>query len=155
MFTTRDNKLVYEIRDYQKTVTGLLDLIKQNDIKNIVSIYRGSIPLGVKLSNQYNLPLSIIDYQTRDKVGNKTDPYWMKDAIQNGNVLVIDDILDTGKTMIDVLKFIKDDKKDLGDMFIHTIFKAKSNTNSSELEKFGKFTFDYESDAWVIFEPWE
>lgn len=79
-----------------------IDVIKQNitgvQKPHIISLYRGSLPLGVKLSNYLQAPLSIIDYQTRD--GKSKKPKLLKNAgiTASDLLVVVDDLVDSGKT---------------------------------------------------------
>ncbi len=62
-------------QEIDNSLSDCIDLITQNlehgKQPHIVSLYRGSLPLGVQLSNQLQAPLSIIDYQTRDGKSKK------------------------------------------------------------------------------------
>ena len=92
------DKILYSYEKYIEDL-NLISPIMQ-DIDHIVAIYRGSLPMGVHLSNLYDIPLSIIDYQTRD--GDTKVPVLIKDMISEGNpkkILVLDDIYDSGLTM--------------------------------------------------------
>ena len=97
------NKEYYKYSDYLEDL-NLIEPIMEN-IDHIVAIYRGSLPMGVHLSNLYDVPLSIIDYQSRD--GESAKPTWMKNRLAETNVpfkkvLVLDDIYDSGKTMYEI-----------------------------------------------------
>ena len=98
----------YTFEQYKEDLNRIAPLME--NIDHIIAIYRGSLPMGVHLSNIYDIPLSIIDYQSRD--GNSSEPVMIKNNFDGervyNNVLVIDDILDSGLTMDKVTKFLYD-----------------------------------------------
>ncbi len=96
----------YTFEQYKEDLNRIAPLME--NIDHIIAIYRGSLPMGVHLSNIYDIPLSIIDYQSRD--GNSSEPVMIKNNFDGeglySNVLIIDDILDSGLTMEKVTKFL-------------------------------------------------
>ena len=56
----------YYYDQYYNDVVTLKERYDKIPEPHIVSIYRGSLPLGVHLSNALNCPLSIVKYQSRD-----------------------------------------------------------------------------------------
>ena len=95
-------KQLYSHSDYQRDTQEIVKILKNRDV-HLVSLYRGSLPLGVKLSNILKLPLSIIDFQSYD--GNSNKPSLIKNAgiKQNQTIVILDDIYDTGETIDGVL----------------------------------------------------
>lgn len=96
------NKKYLTEQEIDNSLKDCIDLINQNitgvQKPHIISLYRGSLPLGVKLSNHLEVPLSIIDYQTRD--GKSKKPKLLKNAgiTASDLLVVIDDLVDSGKT---------------------------------------------------------
>ena len=96
----------YYYDEYYYDVATLVQRYKKIANPHIVSIYRGSLPLGVHLSNILNCPLSIIKYQSRD--GEDSQAEWLLNLTADESVrptprffphlIVVDDIYDTGKT---------------------------------------------------------
>ena len=94
----------------------------------IIAPYRGGMPLGVKLSHILDLPLGVINYQRLDgsqkdkKISLAIEPIG-KEIVTNedgsksevpvpfifmkGTVLLVDEICDTGKTMVKTIKYLK------------------------------------------------
>jgi len=134
-------KELHTYSDFQKDTIKIEDYIKENNINHIVGIYRGSLPLSVALSNRCNIPLSIIDFQTRD--GNSKGPVLIKKVKDiDENTLIIDDIYDSGKTLNTIYeKFPK--AKYL------TLYKKVSTKPAIPL------TYLRETDKWIVFEVWE
>jgi len=134
-------KELYTYSDYQKDINFILNYIKAKKINHIVGIFRGSLPLAVAISNRAKIPMSVIDYQTRD--GNSKFPYLaIKRKEIDKNTLIIDDIYDTGKT-------IKDINKIFPQAHYLTIFK------SNKTEPIKNLTWIRNSDKWIVFEMWE
>jgi len=93
------DKLIYTWEDYTADMKIIQKKIETIDRPHLVSLYRGSLPMGVHLSNVMKLPLSIIDLQTRD--GNGGDPKIIKNAGIDATctLVILDDIYDKGLTM--------------------------------------------------------
>lgn len=98
-------------QEIDNSLMDCIDLVKQNTTgvqkPHIVSLYRGSLPLGVKLSNKLQAPLSIIDYQSYD--GKSKKPELMKNVGVTAEdlLVIIDDICDKGETLKLTEEYIK------------------------------------------------
>lgn len=113
---------------------------------HIVSLYRGSLPLGVKLSHHLNAPLSIIDYQSYD--GDSKKPILMKNAgIDSSELLVIiDDICDRSHTLKLTEEYVRA-WFPKNDILIYTIVGSKKHPVH--------YNYSIEHNgSWVLF-PWE
>jgi hypoxanthine phosphoribosyltransferase len=157
---TKDGKTYYEWADYEedmKAICGVININCVSDPKdytkgprtdtNILSIYRGSLGMGAHLSNVLELPLSVLQYQTRDNVGEKQSPKMVIDTIKNGSpIVVVDDICDSGKTMDDITVFLKENYPD---SYLLRICLFGSPKNSS------KSLYVREHDGTYIMFPWE
>ena len=141
-------KLYYEWTDFEQTITEFGELVRTHRNPHILTLYRGGLPLGVRLSNQYNLPLSILDYQSYD--GDSKEVTMMKDAgiKPNETLYLVDDILDTGNTFKRVLDYLKDNFPK-NKICVYAIFGDK--------HKYPEYNFWYHrnDNEWVVFEPWE
>jgi len=133
---------IFTSSEFRIAVDKCIEFIKKNKIKNIVSIYRGGLPFGVALSNKAKLPLSIIEYQTID--GKTEKPNFILNKLKKGNVLIVDDIVDSGKTMEEVSKIKELKNKDL---FYFTLVKRP---NIDE-----KYNSPFVTKNWVLFEDFE
>lgn len=98
-------------QEIDNSLMDCIDLIKQNltgvQKPHIISLYRGSLPLGVKLSNQLNASLSIVDYQSYD--GKSKKPELIKNAgiTAEDLLVIIDDICDKGETIKLTEEYVK------------------------------------------------
>ena len=99
----------YYYDQYYNDVAILKERYDKIPDPHIVSIYRGSLPLGVHLSNVLNCPLSIVKYQSRDGEDHKAE--WLLNLTGDKKLhpkffpelIVVDDIYDTGETFRAVL----------------------------------------------------
>ena len=97
------NNYNYFYDEYYYDVATLAQRYKKSVNPHIVSVYRGSLPLGVHLSNILKCPMSIVKYQSRDGQDSKAE--WLLNLTNERknpkffpHLIVVDDIYDTGKT---------------------------------------------------------
>ena len=125
----------------------------------VVSINRGGLVLGVYLSHALEVPHYPIHYQTKDVVPgghnkNKWTFSFMPPAFfSEKNVLLVDDINDTGKTFTDIMKWWE--KNTLGDVPMRKRVKIVSLVQRTS----SKFVVDFagtivDNKKWIVF-PWE
>ena len=94
----------YYYDQYYNDVITLKERYDKIPDPHVVAIYRGSLPLGVHLSNILKCPLSIVKYQSRD--GEDSQAEWLLNLTGDKKLhpkffpelIVVDDIYDTGKT---------------------------------------------------------
>ena len=140
----------YYYDQYYNDVAILKERYDKIPDPHIVSIYRGSLPLGVHLSNVLNCPLSIVKYQSRDGEDHKAE--WLLNLTSDKKLhpkffpelIVVDDIYDTGETFRAVLN----------------LPEFKDNPNYRAIALFGNPNEDgvlYLNEQvyrWIVF-PWE
>ena len=107
-------KFNYYYDEYYNDVATLVKRFEKIPYPHVVSIYRGSLPLGTHLSNALDCPLSIVKYQSYEgqkQVKKDSHAEWilnLTEERQNPNffphLIVVDDIYDTGATFRAVLK---------------------------------------------------
>ena len=139
----------YYYDEYYYDVATLAQRYKKITWPHIVSVYRGSLPLGVHLSNILKCPLSIVKYQSRD--GRDTEAEWvlnLTEERENPNffphLIVVDDIYDTGDTFRAILKLPEFDKNP--DYSLMALF---GNDNDD-----GVHYLHEQMYRWIVF-PWE
>ena len=146
------NNYNYYYDEYYYDVATLVQRYKKIANPHIVSIYRGSLPLGVHLSNILNCPLSIIKYQSRDGEDSKAE--WLLNLTADESIrptprffphlIVVDDIYDTGTTF----RAVKDlpEFQNNPDYTLIALFGNKNDDGVHYLHE--------QLRKWIVF-PWE
>ena len=140
----------YYYDEYYYDVAALAQRYKKITYPHIVSVYRGSLPLGVHLSNILKCPLSIVKYQSRDGEDNQAE--WLLNLTGDKNLhpkffphlIVVDDIYDTGETFRAVKSLPEFDKNP--DYSLMALF---GNDNDD-----GVHYLHEQMYRWIVF-PWE
>jgi len=132
----------YAINDIKNRV--LLNVKK--DGLQIVSVFKDGLPLGVRLSNEFNTGLSIINYE---KFSSNSDSVTLlKDDGLRGatNILIVSDLVQDKKGFEKIVKYIKEkyDKEPI----IYTLFGDPLENNTR-----WNFTFK-ENGQKIQFIPW-
>tara|TARA_S200000501_G_C20739420_1_gene706657 strand:- start:105 stop:566 length:462 start_codon:yes stop_codon:yes gene_type:complete len=117
--------------------------------EQILSVNRGGCVPGVYLSHAINVPHKVLDVQLRYDNNNPNLEVLRKSIISSSNILIIDDINDTGATF----EFIK---KSYDSRVTNIRYAALiDNISSSFKVNFRGKKIDKSSDStWIIF-PWE
>jgi hypoxanthine phosphoribosyltransferase len=149
-----EDKIICTYNDVHRLCNILLDkfdsLLTPMNISYIAAVSRGGLLPGVILSHKLNLPLYPIVWSTRDHnqqiyYGDIVEDLWV-----GQNVLIIDDINDTGKTFIDLIADWEYNKRtESGKIWTASLYKRYTTKHDSFF--FGEFI---EDDRWVVF-PWE
>ena len=142
----------YFYDEYYQDMVKLVDQFKKIPNPHVVSIYRGSLPMGVHLSNALGCPMSIVKYQSRD--GEDTKAEWLLNLTHDKtlrpharffpHLIVVDDIYDTGKTFRAVLDLPEFDKNPMYGCI--ALFGNKNDDNVDYLHE--------QLYRWIVF-PWE
>jgi len=155
-----DNKTYYTWSEYAKDIRAT-DWIKCD---HVIGIYRGSLGMASHVSNIRNVPMSIIGLQTRD--GNDKDPIWMHNALpevsigeyaEGMNILIVDDIYDTGTTMNKVIDFVKKERtkpSPMPNIIGYCLFGNEDSVNKHEFESTNIVYTNEHDGSWIVF-PWE
>lgn len=149
----KNNKIIYTASDFEDTVKHFSWYCSHSKVA-IFSIYQGSLTLGHRLSKEYNLPHSIIKFQSRD--GDDVTPkviYNALDEYSGYDVIIIDDIFDTGKTLSKCIRSLESrfeyEKLKPASIRGFAIFSNERHPNRVGYQHLNK------SKQWVHFEPWE
>jgi hypoxanthine phosphoribosyltransferase len=134
----KDNKTYYDWIDYRYD----MQQVKNFEFDHVVGIYRGSLPMAVHISNVFDVPMSIVGFQTRD--GKDTEPYMIKAGKAPTQILVVDDIYDSGYTMKSVIQFLSHYSADRIQSFC--LFGKENKLNVSYANE--------HDGSWIVF-PWE
>ena len=134
----KDDKTYYDWIDYRYDIQQ----VKNFEFDHVVGIYRGSLPMAVHISNVFDVPMSIVGFQTRD--GKDTEPYMIKAGKAPTQILVVDDIYDSGYTMKSVIQFLSHYSTDRIQGFC--LFGKENKLNVSYANE--------HDGSWIVF-PWE
>ncbi len=148
-------KTIYTSQEYKADISIIVDMIKQFKNPHLVSLYRGALPMGVLLSNIMDLPLSIIDYQTRDT--QTLEPKLIKDAgivnSTNDTIIILDDIIDSYRTLKAAKNYMNSlfPDSDIVGITLHKNTKNEMMHANSEWVR----SLNNTNGDWVVYEQWE
>ena len=145
-----EERKYYGKKDFINSLNKIVKQIKNSNWspKVIFSINRGGCIPGIYLSHQLNLKHKVIDIQLRDN--NRTpDLKIIKEKIkQFDNILLVDDINDSGKTLKIIYDLNNPPKIILNATLIYNE-ESKVKTHF-----YGKMIKRTEDKSWYVF-PWE
>lgn len=157
-------KRYYTHSDFKQSVKKIESSINNDSWtpQTVIGISRGGLPLGLYLSHCFDIPLVPIMLSLRDHTSNNVkDQLKMIDFHENQNILITDDILDSGATIKqikqDITDYIERDpaylfEKPLIDVRIATSLVNISNEMDIQPEYFGE-TLDRNTDnRWIVFD---
>ena len=147
---TIDNKLFLDWNDLEEKINSLVEKTGK-EYSGIMCIATGGLVIGKLIADHTGLPLYVIAAQSYEK-GEEAQKELQIGTISNigtikGKILLVDDLSDTGKTLIRIMEEIKKECPLVSQMSTATIYKKPH----------AKFTPDYyveEIDKWVVF-PYE
>ena len=134
----KDDKLYYDWQDYEVDMRR----VAKFKFDHVVGIYRGSLPMAVHVSNVFNVPMSIVGFQTRD--GKDKQPYMIKSGDAPTKLLIVDDIYDSGHTMKGVIRMLSH----------YTTNKIQGFCLFGKENKFNVSYANEHDGSWIVF-PWE
>lgn len=152
----------YEWTDVAADMTILIDkisircLTNDYDLQTIVGIQRGGLIPAVMLSHWFDIPMDVLEWQTRD--GNKNANYEklfrILESCQPGKaILIVDEIADSGRTLIEIQKQV-DSFNAAFNRSVQVYFAVMVKRMSCRLEFPVISAHDLYSKDWVHF-PWE
>lgn len=148
------NKLIYSWNDFDSDCETIFSkLLSSNWIPDyIVGVKRGGLIPAVVLSHKFNKPLIMMSCQLRDSSDKEVRLYEVEEVPNDKNVLIVDDICDSGITMSKIMV-----------QFFSNLF-APNNVRTCSLiyNTDQRFIVDYYSkeinrqieNRWIVF-PWE
>jgi len=164
------NKLYLDYNDIEKYCSDIarkitFDMIRDWRPDYIVGLTRGGLLPATLLSQYLNIHMHSLDVSLRDNksdMGPSSNLWMAEDALAGKNILIVDDINDTGAT----LDWIVDDWK-AGNMPKSTEWDNVFGNNvriatiiNNEVSEFKNISYSgltinkMEKDVWVVF-PWE
>jgi len=140
-------KLTYaKVNDLVKKIVNEVNHIK---FDYIVGVSRGGLVPAVIASHLLKLPLVPITWSTRDFAKQEHNYQIVADLLQGKNILLIDDINDTGKTFLDLINDWEYTSDSKGRLVKATVLQRHTTKYPSDY--FGELIL---SDNWILF-PWE
>lgn len=126
----------------------------------IIGIDRGGLPLGVSLSHYYECPHVPVEWKTRDHIFQEINDTRLDLLFKSHvNVLIVDDIFDSGKTISEVLHEIKEKAK-LFRTRQELVVKTACWFYNIAVKEYGPPDYHVKEinkdmeDVWIVF-PWE
>lgn len=109
MKTSLNNTILYNQDDFERDMKALVQQLKDKEIDLIIGLNRGGCLPAVCLSHALKKPATMIDWSTRD--GANITPksiysYIIDVSAKYKNILIVDDLIDSGKSMKDLLYII-------------------------------------------------
>lgn len=147
-------KLHYTFEELQKDLSSIIQQMVVDGFKPevIIGPGRGGFIPGVMLSHYFGVPFEGIRWQQRD--GNIQDDKTLRHIIQkhyHDNILVIDDINDSGATLKAIFEVIAEEKS-LSDIRCATLFN-KTGSKYGGVDFVGR-QLEPSYDPWIVF-PYE
>lgn len=152
-----DKKIYYTYENIHSLVKNVAKKIKESNFEPDVLIAIGGggyIPARI-LRNEYKKPLigvSVNYYDENDKIQEKANVYqWIeKKHVKNKNILIIDEVDDTRKTLHFIVKKMKNYKPK--EIAIAVLNNKKKQKESLENVKY--FCSEETEDKWIVY-PWD
>jgi uncharacterized protein len=94
------NKLILDQYKMSNLVSKIARDITVSDWKPdyVVGLTRGGLIPAVMLSHYFSIPMHTLGVSLRDQLGGESNLWMAEDALDYKNILVVDDINDTGAT---------------------------------------------------------
>lgn len=106
MISITGDKIHYTWKDIDAAVAKIIPTLKVQP-ELIVGIARGGLVPAVMFSHSLNIPLEVLYWSTRDFQQQRIDQLKMLAGL-NKRILFVDDLVDSGKTLIQIKKAIED-----------------------------------------------
>jgi len=146
-----EKKSYFTIDDMKTALSKIISQIESSNFtpEIIFSINRGGCIPGVYLSHAINVQHKVIDVQLRDDLNSPNIKSLSNIISIYNNILIIDDINDTGSTFNFIKKSFKNHNKNL---YYASLIENK--TSSFKVNFFGKIIDKSIDPKWIVF-PWE
>lgn len=146
-----EEKLYYTWEYIHRLTLNLADDVMKEDYKidYIVAVSRGGLIPGVLMSHYMNIPLKPLPWSTRDHLEQLHDLTVAEDIKEGKNILLVDDINDSGKTFIEILNDWEYNHLSAGRVIPVSVFQRATTELPSD--HYAKLIT---CQDWVVF-PWE
>ena len=148
-----EDNIKFTWSDIDSLTNTVAESISQKNIKfdTIVALGRGGLIPGAILSYKLDIKnLQNLGINTRQEDGQYVETLIYQRPTLTGNVLVVDDINDSGKTFEAVNSLIKTEYPDIGDLMYCSLVN-RYNTKFNKNNISGKII---NTSDWLVF-PWD
>lgn len=147
--------LNYTWNNFDDDVEHITEILQTMEITKdkefyFVGIFRGGLPLAVKLSNRFESRMGIINYQSYGDDADKKLSFPVFSPKANDIIVIVDDIVDTGKT----LDIINEALLELGINDVIYISLFKHQNYQAVDQKIELYSCREKLNEWVNY-PWE
>lgn len=143
------NKIRLTYAKVKYLVESIANEVSHIKFDYVVGVSRGGLVPAVMLSHLLRLPLVPVVWSTRDFEKQEHNKQIAEDLAAGKNILLVDDINDTGKTFLDLIKDWEYTDESEGKLFKVSVLQRHTTTYPSDL--YGELI---KSDNWILF-PWE
>lgn len=151
----------YSYSDFKSGVDSITQQITESDFRPdyIVGIVRGGCVPAVYLSHKLKIPLVTVAWNTRDTTifGQESNSWIPEDLHEGKKILIVDDIVDGGDTIRELLDDWYQSTKGIGELPLDNIRICSMIYNTAQDVKVDYYhrTVDRNVDQrWFVF-PWE
>ena len=141
------DKYFYSWEEFDIDAYNLYQEVKKFHFNSIVGLAFGGLPLLVVLKNQFDLPIHILvtsHYNNTEKKSLQIENFDFRKI--KSPTLIVDDIADSGDTLIEVTKILK--SKQITFKIATLLYKEHSKFRPDF------FSRKVENAVWIVF-PWE
>jgi xanthine phosphoribosyltransferase len=159
------NKLYYTWKDVERQTQEILRQIQSDGWRPdyVVGLTRGGLVPANLISQYLGCPMETLKVQLRDGAESESNLWMAEDAYKHKQILIVDDINDTGAT----LNYIKTDWEDSclpesdrwfkvwGDSVrVATLVDNESSKSTLDVNYSAVAVNKADKDVWIVF-PWE
>lgn len=147
-------KTTYSWDDFDKDCLNIEQQLKSNHWSPdfIVGVKRGGLIPAIKLSHIFNKPLIMMSCQLRDSKDTEVRLYEVEELPKDKNILIVDDICDSGITFSQITIALISNGFDLNN--IKTCSLIFNTAQNFLIDYFGRSIDRTQDDSWILF-PWE
>lgn len=156
-------KVYYTDKETDELIHNVMrQMIKDHWVPEyVVGITRGGLVPALKISHYLELPLETLKVSLRDGAECESNCWMAEDAYDGKNILIVDDINDSGATLEWIKKdwagsaFPSDPKWDgVWNESVRFATLIDNDASPTQVNYIGKSINKEEDDVWIVF-PWE